>query len=203
MNLVTRRGEPYEYLETESGRKLFSVTQIRRMAFDSYRGIDPQVLEAARQRGTLVHRYLWRYLAYRTRIMVDIAPLPGIEGYCQSIREWADKHEVTAVRLEHRSLNRKLGYAGTVDAQILYGPKAVLTLMDGKSGVRTCTDMIQLLAYDAMDDLKSKQLMDVYFQADGGPAKEIMVTARDRITQWPVFLNVLSLLRWRTTNDLR
>lgn len=200
MTLTTHRGEQYEYLD-ETGKGYFSVTQVRRCVHDSYAGIPAQHLKAAQDRGTQLHRRFWRVIAAQAGLVEIPSVIDPFKGYCDAMDRWVVKNNVRPVRLEHKSLNRKLGYAGQTDAQVLYGKKSVLTLADLKSGEKTLTDILQLLAYDAMEDMKSKQLMNLYIHEDG-TYKEVFITARDRVTHWPVFLNALSLLKWRVGNGV-
>ena len=75
---------------------------------------------------------------------------------------------------------------------MLYGPTALLTLMDLKTGEETITDPMQIVAYNHMDDLKSRALLDLYLDADGGPARERWIKPGEQGVQWAVFLNALS-----------
>lgn len=203
MNLITHRGTEQEYEDVESGQRFFSVSQIRTIAYDSMRMVPHEYLEAARERGTWVHRFLWQHLAARAGLL-EFPPLtPRIEGYCTSIVNWAEENAVHPLLLEYKSCNRKLGYAGQVDGKVLHGKKEVETLMDGKSGVPTVTDQMQLLLYNEMDDLKSKQLLDVYFQADGSRAIEKFVDIRLKITEWPWAMSALGVLKGRINHGCR
>jgi hypothetical protein len=111
--------------------------------------------------------------------------------------DWAAKNRVTPLKLEHKSLNARLGYAGQIDGQVLYGAKELLTLMDLKTGEETITDPMQLVAYDHMEDLKSRALLDLYLDKDGGPARERWIKPGEQGVHWAVFQNALSLLKWR------
>ena len=68
MDIITQRGEPYEYREVLDGQAsylYFSVTQIRRVIHDHYALIPEHVLLAAQFRGTLLHTRFWKLLAWR------------------------------------------------------------------------------------------------------------------------------------------
>ncbi len=197
--LVTHRGLAQEYEDTETGTRYFSVSQIRRVAHDPFAGLPKDYLDAARERGTLVHRFLWQHLFARAGL-IDFPPLiPTLEGYCTSIVDWAAARQIKAVQLEAKGVNREEGYAGQVDGQVLYGPKEILTLMDGKTGDPTLTDPMQLLLYDAMEGFKSKQLLDIYFRPDGS-AKEVFVDVRKKVTEWPWAMAALNVLRGRVNH---
>ncbi len=199
---IVERGARQEYVEKETGQRFWSVSQIRRMAYDSYAQAPMEQLEAARYRGQLVHRFLWKFLAHRTGLFAVPHVDPRIDGYCRSVMNWAVEHDVTAVMLEQTGVNRKEGYAGTIDGQVLYGPKHLLTLMDGKSGEKTVTDLMQLVLYDALEGFESKQLVSVYFQADGSDAKEVVASRSDRITEWAWAMSALGVLRGRLNHGV-
>lgn len=201
MSLIVQRGARREYREEETGIEYFSVTQIRHLACDPYAGLDSQVIEAARHRGQRLHQRFWRVLAAREGLIAEPPILPDLEGYCKAMDAWARDHAVVPMLLETKGVNRKLGYAGTLDAKVLYSRRKTETLVDLKTGDEGPTDIMQLLAYDAIPEFKSKRLLDLYIRADG-TYRERWVSALDRLTNWPVFLNALSLLRWRTTHCL-
>lgn len=196
MKLITRRGEPFEYREEEQGLDLFSVTQIRKVAFDPFRGVDPAILEAARVRGTILHKRFFFALAHCGGLCPYPARIEVYGGYCDSMDRWVDEAKPKPDQLEAASLNRQHGYAGCKDARILY-LGADLTNMDLKSGAETCTDIMQLVAYDKMENGKAERHLDLYLDKDGGRAKEAWVKRSEMAVHWAAFLNSLSLLRWR------
>jgi hypothetical protein len=199
MHLTCHRGQTHEYIEEESGARLFSVTQIRKVAYDHYAGIPMERLKEARIRGALLHRRFFFVIAARGGLCAHPPPITRYAGFCTSMDDWVEKHLVKPVKLEHKSLNRRYGYAGQADGQVLYGPTALLTLMDLKTGEETITDPLQLVAYNNMEDLKSRALLDLYLDKDGGPARERWIKPGEQGVEWSAFLNALSLLRWRTS----
>lgn len=202
MNFLTHRGEPYEYEETESSIKLFSVSQIRKVMHDGMAGIPAHVLEPAKVRGTLLHQRFWRMLGHRAGLC-DMPPvLVAYPGQCKAMDDWAEKNCVRPVKLEEPSMNAKHGYAGCVDTQCLYGGKQILTLTDLKSGAKQLTDPAQLLAYDEMDGYRSEQLLDLYVH-DDGTYTEAWVTKKDKVTQWPWFLSALNVLKGRRNHGIK
>lgn len=200
MTLRTQRGERYEYVEEERGLSLFSVTQIRKVALDTYAGIPEDVLEPARVRGTRLHRRFFFAMASLGGHCEYPKILNGIEGYCASMDRWIQKRQPKVLALELGSLNARYGYAGTLDAMLwmIVGKKEKRVLMDLKTGAPTKTDAMQLVAYDHMEGCKSDELMDLYLDADGRDAKEVFVTQGKRATEWAAFVNAINLLRWRT-----
>jgi hypothetical protein len=202
MNLITRRGEPCEYHDLDSGEDFFSVTQVRRCMHDSYADIPHDVLEPARLRGERLHTFFWKLLGYRAGVCDRPAVIPEYRGYCVAIDGWAMKHDIIPLEVEKKSANLKLGVAGCLDTRCLYGPKRVVTLTDLKSGGETLTDAVQLLAYDTMEGNKSQQLLDLYVLEDGS-YEERWVTNKDKRMQWPAFLNAVNLLRWRRNHGVK
>lgn len=201
MKLITQRGEKQEYRDEETGRTFYSVTQVRKVAFDSYAGIPESVLEPARVRGTLLHKRMFFCFASLEGLCPYPAVLAGLEGYCTSMDLWVEKRKPTRDKLESASFNDRYGYAGTPDAllNIYLNKKWRKVLFDLKTGAPVRTDPMQLCAYEHMDGYRTDELMDVYLDADGGDAKEQFVTKGQRATEWAAFLNALSLLRWRNS----
>lgn len=196
MKLITRRGEPFEYFEETERLDLFSVSQVRKVAFDSFRGVDPAILEAARVRGTVIHKRFFLAMAHCGGLCAYPKRIEVYGGYCDSMDRWIDEAKPIPRKLEAASLNREKGYAGCQDAQFLYMGND-LTNSDWKSGVRTCTDIMQLMAYDHMDGFKAERHLDLYLDKDGGRAKEAWVERSEMAVHWAAFLNALSVLRWR------
>lgn len=207
MKLIAQRGERHEYRDEESGRTFWSVTQVRKCAFDPYAGVAESVLEPARIRGTILHRRFFFAIAS----LEGLCPYPGVipqyAGYCQSMDRWIEKRKPVRVRLETAGCNLRYGYAGTPDGLLwlmldivrrrVVQLVKVLVLMDLKAGAPTKTDPMQLCAYEHMDGYKADELLDVYLDADGGDAKEVFVTKGQWATEFSAFLNAISLLNWR------
>ncbi|MBF0260251.1 MAG: hypothetical protein HQL97_00260 [Magnetococcales bacterium] len=196
MKLITRRGEPFEYFEETERLDLFSVSQGRKEAFNSFRGVQPDILEAARVRGTILHKRFFFAMAHCAGLCEYPKRIELYGGYCDSMDRWIDEAKPKPVKLEAAGLNRRYLYAGTRDADILY-MGSDLTIMDLKSGVPTCTDEMQLIAYDHMDGCKAERHLDVYLDKNGGRAKEAWVERSEMAAHWAGFLNALSMLRWR------
>lgn len=199
MNLITQRGERFEYLEQDSKLELFSVTQIRKTAWDTYAGVPEDVLEPARIRGQRLHRRFFFAVSALAGYCDPPGVLPEYAGYCESMDRWIQKRKPKAIRLETPGLNERYRYAGTPDALlVLPGFKRGRVLFDLKTGAPTKTDAMQLVAYDHMEDYKAGELLDLYLDADGGDAKEVFVKQGQRAVEWAAFLNALNLLKWRT-----
>jgi hypothetical protein len=202
MNLTVHRGAKHEYRETDQGIDLFSVSQIRKMAHDPYLGIPEQVLEAARYRGTLLHRRLWRVLAAQDHL-VDMPPIiQQFAGYCTAMDTWIEKNQVKPVRLEEASASLKFGYAGTPDALVLVGSRQIPTLLDLKTGAKTSTDAMQIIAYSKMEGYEgAKDLVDLYISEEGS-YKAVPVTSGMKATEWAWFINALGVLQSRVNHGV-
>lgn len=205
MKFRITRGQPFEYHEiTAQPIDLFSTSQIRKMAHDPYLGISEQVMEAARHRGTLLHRRFWRVLAAQAGLMPVPPAIPQFAGYCASMDEWVKRNQVMPVKIEEASCSLKYGYAGTPDALVTIGPKQFLALIDLKSGAPTLTDPMQLLAYQKMEGYEeAAYLVDVYIQEDGSRAKEARVGPGMKATEWAWFLSALGNLQSRVNHGVR
>lgn len=200
--LVCTRGAKYEYRLGEVD--LFSVSQIRKVAHDPFQGIPETVLEVARQRGTRLHRRFWRVLAAKGGLMDWPQPIPGLEGYCASMDEWAVRSLVLPVLIEQPSWSLKLGYAGTPDGLVRLGAKQALTIIDLKTGQPTVTDPMQLLGYHKMEGYEgATALLDLYIQADGSWAVEKPVTPAMKVMQWSWFLSALGVLQSRANHGVK
>lgn len=202
MTITCTRGATYEYHADMVD--LFSVSQIRKVAHDPYIGIPEEILEAARQRGTLLHHRFWRMLAAQVGLMPIPPVLHQFAGYCTSMDEWITRNQVRPIKIEESSLSLKFGYAGTPDALVTIGPKQFTALLDLKTGAPTKTDPMQLLAYQKMDGYEDAgYLVDVYVQADGTTAKEARITSSMKATEWCWFLNALGVLRSRVNHGVK
>lgn len=199
MKLIAQRGEKQEYRDEETGKTFYSVSQVRKVAFDPYVGIPESVLEPARVRGTLLHKRFFIALASLEGWCPYPVVIPSLTGYCQSMDRWIEKRKPVRLLLEAASWNLRYGFAGRPDAlfgmAVKVSHKTVLT--DLKTGLPVPSDPMQLCAYEHMDGYKADELLDVYLDADGGDAKEQFVTKGQRATEWAAFLNALSILKWR------
>lgn len=196
MKLQPQRGCTREYCDLDTQKKFFSVSQIRAMMLNPYQGVPASTLEAARQRGTLLHTRFWKLLAARGGLCEHPAIIDQYAGQCQAMDAWAEQHQVLPVRLEEPGCNHLYGYAGTPDAQVRYGPKQILTLVDCKTGTPIRTEAAQMYAYDEMEGYQSEQLLDLYLREDG-TYHEVRRSAKDKSLHWPAFLHALNILTWR------
>ena len=202
MTITCTRGAAHEY--HADGVDLFSVSQIRRVAHDPYVGIPEQVMEAARHRGTVLHRRFWKVLAAQDQLMPMPPSIPQFEGFCRSMDEWIVRNQVHPLKLEETSCSLKFGYAGTPDALVTIGPKGFKAIVDLKTGTRTPTDSLQLVMYSKMDGYEEAAYMvDVYVQADGSRAKEARVTSGMKAVEWAWGMAALGVLQSRVNRGLK
>ena len=98
--------------------KMFRVTEII-APYARFDHIRPDRLQAAAERGTLIHSYLNAYLN-------DLyVPRPeAAEGYCKSGERWIDRNVKRVISSEREYRDEVLGYYGH--------PDAVLELNNGK-----------------------------------------------------------------------
>ena len=201
MKLIAQRGEKQEYRDEETGRTFYSVSQVRKVAFDPYVGIPESVLEPARGRGTILHRRFFFAIASLEGLCPYPAVFPKYAGYCQSMDRWIEKRKPIRILLEAARCNLRLGYAGTLDGLFKMVPirKPRRVLMDLKTGEKTVTDILQMCAYEHMEDCQADELVDVYLDASGGEAKEQWATRGNRATGWNAFISALNILKWRAS----
>ncbi len=197
MKLHSQRGRTREYRDLDTQKDFFSVSQIRATMLDPYQGVPAAALEAARQRGTLLHTRFWKVLAARGGLCEHPAMIDLYAGQCRAMDEWAEKNQVVPVRLEEPGCNLTYGYAGTPDALVQHGPQQIVVLIDLKTGARTATDGTQLLLYRRMEGYTdARRMIDLYVVADGS-YKETEQKADPRA--WAAALSALNLLTWRAS----
>ena len=202
--IQTRRGQPYEYFDTQTGTDLFSVTQVRHVLYDPWKDlrIQPVVLGEARIRGQVLHERMFFAVAHATK--GSSCPYPDrIEaygGYCDSQDRWIEAVRPKALRLEEKGFDLGHGFAGQVDG-LLYLDRHryhELSLGDWKTGMVNPTDVVQVTAYSRMELFKScRHQFLLYLDAEGGKPREVWIEPGERGVHWAAFLNALSTLRWR------
>lgn len=199
MNLIVERGKPYEYRDADTGEQFFSVTQVRNIMWDGLSKVPFAVLEAARERGQKLHHYFALVLGSIVGACEEPAHLDGLEGYCRAIDQWRLDWKPIPKTIEERSCNRKLGIAGTRDADIDLDLAGIDNIVDLKSGEPTPTDPVQLIAYKSMEGCeRHRHLFDLYVRDDGTyQFKEIKPILHQ--SDWATFQNAIQVLRWRAT----
>lgn len=199
MKLICERGQRYEYRHPETGECFFSVSQVRDVMWDGLRRVPYDTLEAARVRGELLHIYFSLKLGALRGICEAPEHLPQYRGYCLAIDTFMAEKRPWPVSVETSSFNRKLGVAGTRDADLRFPDTrpGKFDIVDLKTGEETPTDPIQIITYSKMEGCElCDRLFDLYVRADGtyelrpiNPIKHLADEA--------CFMNALQVLKWR------
>lgn len=119
----TEEGHRYEL----DGQPVRSVTGIlRKVGLINFDNIPPSILEAARRRGTTVHRAI--HFANEHDLDVDefCRTFPGYAGYLQSWLRLIETGRLGVQLCEHRVANRAPRYSGTFDFLGLFDGHAAL-----------------------------------------------------------------------------
>lgn len=185
-----------KHYRNELGTEYFSVSQIRQAMFNPYVGLPESVLEQARRRGVLLHARFWKMLGARAGLCAFPPILEEYAGQCRAMDEWAERNAVEPIRLEEASVCQRYGFAGTPDAQVRYGTRGLVAIVDLKSGAKVPTDGAQILLYQQMEGYqRSKLLLDLYVTEDG--YKEVQQKPDPHILA--AALSALNLLKWRAS----
>jgi hypothetical protein len=109
-----------------------SVTEVTGR-YQDFSGVNPAVLEAAADRGTLFHSYAAGYLSGKWMPK----PPPEIQGFFDSFRRWCDLalDAVLMVEFELICSCPGYGYCGHVDAVIVMRGETSATLIDWKTPI--------------------------------------------------------------------
>lgn len=203
MKLICHRGARHEYEEVERGIKLFSVSQIRRVAHDPFVGVSESILEPARKRGTILHRRFALALYATEGLCTHPEIIEEYRGYCLAQDTWIKKNDVKPIKVEQASLSIKFGYAGTPDGLVTYGTLQTLTLLDLKTGSPQPTDIMQILAYKEMAGYEDTSvLLDLYVHEDGSYTEKFVKRA-ERATEWAWFMSALGVLQSRANHGMK
>jgi hypothetical protein len=140
-----------------NGAYVPSVTTVMRpLTADVYKDIDPDVLQAAADRGTAVHAMIEDFLNYH---IVD-EQADHFE-YFEAFRYWHTTMKPTTIKAEHRLYHPLYKYAGTTDC---------ICIIDGK----TC--LIDFKTTAVMHEHLIKVQCEAYgraLQAHGIPVKKV------------------------------
>lgn len=169
-----------------------SVTQVLGKLHD-FGMVNKEVLEAACQRGTYVHKLC----EYHDLCDLDDSSVGEYRGYLDAWIRFSADFQVKWDRIEHRMFSRRYGYAGTPDRRgWLKGlPYASLDIKTGKTLHRVCG--MQGAAYRqlaAEEDPKwlTARRGTVQLAADG----TYKFLAWDDAADWPAFVSLINLTNW-------
>jgi len=181
-----------------------SVTQVLDAHLSSYEGVPRHILEAAGEKGTIVHRMC------ELHDNGNLGEYPDeYDGYLQAWIQFCEVYEVEVEISEHRLFHRKLMYAGTPDRILTCKPpkkrKRIRALVDIKSWTKhIATVGPQTGAYEKMwdqfiesdPDMKIDERWAVRLGVDG---KFYVTPLRDR-NDFAIFSNCLTLWKWSQKN---
>lgn len=185
---------------TANDKTLPRVTEVLRILDDSYAGVPQHAMEAAAERGELLHRLCLSYLASLDGLCeapsVDTIPTEYRQAYL-AFAQWCTANQVEPVAVEQPSISTLHRFAGTPDALVLFGPHRLLVIIDLKFTASILrTNKVQVQAYWRLDLYKdAARAMLLHISPLSGELKphNIPKTTHD----WAGFLNALSVWRWR------
>lgn len=189
-DVLTFNEEMHEYRLGD--RVLPSVTTILK-PMSVYELVPPNILEAAREFGTHVHKMVeLEILGLLDEGSLDPALAPYLTGWRKFLRDSGYRVVASEMRLHHP----RLGFAGTLD--LLLERKYRRCQMDIKSGIVPRTVGPQTAAYDQLlmaGPNKGRSLPRFCLQLKPG---DYEVTALTNPADWPNFLSCLNL--WKFHN---
>ena len=148
------------------GKVLPSVTSIINFRPDPFRGISKEVLDAAADRGTVVHEAIETWLEYKLDVLVN----EEHRGYFSAFVTWFGNHDVEPLATELGLYHPVLMYAGKLD--MLANVDGMVTLVDYKtaSSIDEVAYGMQLEAYRQalkMHGVEVSKKLILQLKADG------------------------------------
>jgi hypothetical protein len=172
------------------GRIVPSVTQVLRDAgLIDFSGVPADVLEAARWRGTLVHKATEFY----DRGVLDEADLDErLVGYVQAWKRFRSDTGFVPATIEQFVYHPAYGYAGQLDRDGFMKGKAIL--LDVKTGIAHPAAGPQTAAYkEAHCGASPRERFSVHLHGDGKYHLECHTNRSD----FAVFAAALTLTNWK------
>jgi hypothetical protein len=118
---------PEDHTYWVSGRLYVSVTQVlQQLGLIRFDGIPPSVLDAAKERGTVVHQAVHYFNERDLDVDGFCATYPTYAGYLQAWIAFTRLRQFQPVLCEHRVASRRHQVAGTLDCLGLLDGQAVL-----------------------------------------------------------------------------
>jgi len=194
MTLTVTRGAHAEY-QDEKGGKYFSCSQVlKALDPNAFTNVDPFILAAAGMRGEKLHLLLaLTLMAHAGACEMPLRPTGIVGRYYEGIEKFCQDRNPQAIQVEQSSVNRKMGYAGTPDAECIID--GVDCLIDLKTGPPRATHAAQLHGYKRMEGYaKVKKLYSLYITKDG---RYKFIEHTTEIVAWSWFQAGLSVLRGR------
>ncbi len=167
-----------------------SVTQVL-SPFADFAAVPADILEAACQRGSSVHRYCESYALGLYEAVPD-----EVAGFCTSFRTWFDKYVVEVLAVEEEVIHPAFGYIGHVDLIATVAgirPKQTVCIIDYKSPATASRSWnCQIAAY--LEASKEKYGTEVagllMLKRDGSLPK--MIWLEDEARAFNAFTGILS-----------
>lgn len=174
---------------TLGGKVLPSVTQVLSI-LDQYEGVPAVVLERAREFGQHVHLAV----ELDIRRQLDEAALdPALRPYLAAWRKFHAECGFKVHRSEWQLMDRKLGYAGTLD---LYGElNKRSAVIDIKSGIVPMTVGPQTAAY--ANALKAPEIRRPFRYCLQLMPDDYRLHKLTDPADWSVFVSCLNVWKWR------
>lgn len=203
MNVRITRGAAREYADLDKGQSYYSVSQVlKALDPNAFEGIDPYVMAAAQQRGTDLH------VLFALRVMAEVgacdkpARPSGILGkYYDGIEKFVYERRPNPRSMESSSVNRDLGYAGTLDFNGRIDDQPAVWILDLKTGPARAVHASQLHGYWHLEgNEKAKRVGSLYLTKKGDYD---LVEHTHEHTAWGAFQLGLSMLRWREMKGIR
>lgn len=171
------------------------VSTILRVLDDAYAGVPQAMMQAAAERGEILHRLCLTYLVSLDGVHEAPVPTPDYVPAYTAFVEWVTSNGVLSVAIEQKSENKKHGYCGTPDALVIY--KGAYTLIDLKFTASILRiNRVQLQAYRRLDEYReATHSLILHIDPRTGHLKQENVKNNPR--DWAAFLNALSILKWR------
>ena len=133
--ILVDRAAPAHYKDVETGLRFHSVSQCLDVLYPNrFSFVQPDVLAAAQDRGVRRHLLFGVLALWKAGLAEEPQINARDEAVAIGLVKWIHEHDIHPLRVEESALNRKDGYGGTPDCQVLYGPKRTIVLVDLKSG---------------------------------------------------------------------
>lgn len=173
------------------GRRVPSVTEILRLAgLVDLSGIPEHRLEVARERGKDVHSYVEGLV--RGDLDDELVPDPRIAPYIEAWRRFRDETGFGPEAAEVRVLNRRYGYAGTID--LLGGMSGSAWLLDLKATYAVPPEAALQTAGYRMAEGTGRRRGVLHLRANGTYA---LVEYRDHVADEAAFVGALHVALWK------
>lgn len=193
MRLQVHRGAVREYVDLDTGRAYYSVSQVLAW-LDGRLRAETATPSAALQRGTLLHRYWALTLGTHAGLCAPPPPLAGEADICRQLGQWTAQTVAVPLLIEESRAHATEPYAGTLDA-IVQLRDGRTVLLDLKTGQPTVRDQVQVTAYSRLDGLPPLDAVGLLYAHPGGVRVE-WVPAGVRMAHWTAFTAALRCLEW-------